>query len=73
MIINNIKGTIEDFPESIIKLAATPASDHLFQVRLDTEQNLFPEYQAQQFIGLGYNLSYSSPEPGVTSRLKWNL
>jgi hypothetical protein len=35
MKINYLKGVLEDFPEAIVKSAATPAADHLFTIRLE--------------------------------------
>jgi hypothetical protein len=35
--INYLKGVLEDFPEAIVKSAATPAADHLFTIRPEGE------------------------------------
>ena len=40
---------IKEFPERITGSAATPAADHLFQVREDGEAKLIGEKRAQQF------------------------
>ena len=42
-----IKKIHKDFPEEIKSSAATPAVDHLFDVRKDNKYKLLPEEQAQ--------------------------
>ena len=39
----------KDFPEEINLSAATPAAEHLFDVRKDNKDKLLPEEQAQEF------------------------
>ena len=46
---NYITKVISNFPEKITGVEATPASDHLFQVRPDTEARPLPEEQAHAF------------------------
>jgi hypothetical protein len=47
--IEYIKTIINDFPEEIIVTRASPAADHLFTVRDETEAMLLPEEQACAF------------------------
>ena len=47
--IEYIKTIINDFPEEIIETRASPAADHLFTVRDETEAMLLPEEQARAF------------------------
>ena len=47
--IEYIKTIINDFPEEIIVTRASPAADHLFTVRDETEAMLLPEEQARAF------------------------
>ena len=47
--IEYIKTIINDFPEEIIEMRASPAADHLFTVRDETEAKLLPEEQARAF------------------------
>ena len=43
------KNRIKDFQKNMGHTEETPASDHLFQVRTDTDKNIFPESQAYIF------------------------
>ena len=45
--IKYIKKIQEDFPEEIKSSAATPAAEHLFDVREDNKDKLLPEEQTQ--------------------------
>ena len=47
--IEYIKKIHEDFPEEIKSAAATPAAEHLFDVREDSQDCLLPEEQARSF------------------------
>ena len=47
--IKYLKKVFAAFPEKITTSAATPASDHLFEVRDESEQKLLPEEQARAF------------------------
>ena len=47
--IKYIKKIHEDFPEEIKSSAATPAADHLSDVREDNKEKLQPEEKAQAF------------------------
>ena len=44
-----IKTIIDDFPEEIIGIKTSPAADHLFEVRDESEARLLPEEQAMAF------------------------
>jgi len=44
-----LKRTINDFPEEVRGQAATPAGDHLFDVRAESERKLLSEEWAQAF------------------------
>mmetsp|Transcript_2109 Transcript_2109/g.4556 ORF Transcript_2109/g.4556 Transcript_2109/m.4556 type:complete len:131 (+) Transcript_2109:3247-3639(+) len=46
---NFLKRTIADFPEEVKGQAATPAGDHLFDVREEGERKLLSEERAQAF------------------------
>ena len=47
--IKYIKKVLEEFPEEIKSVAATPAAEHLFEVREDNTEKLLPEEQALLF------------------------
>ena len=47
--IKYIKKVLEEFPEEIKSVAATPAAEHLFKVREDNSEKLLPEEQALSF------------------------
>ena len=47
--IKYLKKVFAAFPEKITTSAATPASDHLLEVRDESEQKLLPEEQARAF------------------------
>ena len=47
--IKYLKKVIEEFPEDIKSTRASPAGNHLFEVRADADRKLLPEEQAQQF------------------------
>eukprot|EP00970_Alexandrium_tamarense_P015266 scaffold4923_cov115-Alexandrium_tamarense.AAC.1 len=47
--IKYVKKIIDGFPDMIEKTSASPASDHLFQVRDEAEAKLLPEEQADAF------------------------
>ena len=52
MIVSMIKylqKIIEEFPEDIKSTRASPAGDHLFEVREDADRKVLPEEQARQF------------------------
>ena len=42
-------GVLRNFPEELGAATASPASEHLFQVRPDNERDVLPEEQAQAF------------------------
>jgi hypothetical protein len=41
--IDYLKGVLEDFPEIIVRMATSPAADHLFTVRPDDDMKLLDE------------------------------
>ena len=47
--IKYISKVIAEFPEIIKGTKASPAGDHLFQVREDDDRKMLPEEQARQF------------------------
>jgi hypothetical protein len=47
--IKYIKKILTDFPEAITSISATPAADHLFEVRDEENAKWLPEEQAQAF------------------------
>ena len=47
--IKYIKKIHEDFPEDIKSAAATPAAEHLFNIREVSKDKILPEEQAQSF------------------------
>jgi hypothetical protein len=49
MMINYLKGVLEDFPEAIVNSAATPAADHLFTIKPDGECKPLGEPKAMAF------------------------
>ena len=52
MIVSMVKylqKVIEDFPEAIKSTSPSPAGDHLFDVREESDRKVLPEEQARQF------------------------
>ena len=49
VMIKYLKKVMTDFPEAITSKAATPAADHLFDIRDEEEAKWLPEEQAQAF------------------------
>jgi hypothetical protein len=49
VMIKYLKKVMTDFPEAITSTAATPAADHLFDIRDEEEAKWLPEEQAQAF------------------------
>jgi hypothetical protein len=47
--INYLKGILENFPEAIVKRAATPAADHIFTIRPEGECKTLDEPEAVVF------------------------
>ena len=55
-----LKKVFTAFPEKITTAAATPASDHLFEVRDESKHKLLPEEQARAFHHLVAQLLFLS-------------
>ena len=51
---------IDDFPEMITSTHSSPAAEHLFKVRKDSERKLLPEEQARHFHNLVDQLLFLS-------------
>ena len=64
-----IKTVIADFPEEIIGIKTSPAQDHLFEVRDESEARFLPEEQAMAFHHATAQLIFlSAREAGHTTR-----
>jgi hypothetical protein len=61
----HIKSAISDFPEDIIRNAATPAAKYLFETS-DDDEKLSPSWQTS-FIGLWRSWYMLPSEHGLTS------
>ena len=60
---NSIDKIIEDFPEELTGTSATPAADHLFNVRDEAEGKLLPEEKARIFHRFVARLLFVSTRP----------
>jgi hypothetical protein len=64
MMIDYMKGVIEDFPEVITGVAATPATQNLFEVRPDESRIILEEKRGQAFHHATAQLLFASSRAG---------